>query len=132
MALAAFDATALEERAYKESLTTDLPTAVTFLLDSVGARVTAAALGLADARPLYRWRGGTSHPKEHVVEDRLRILFRVVLEVSEAYGSRVASAFLRSANPQLDDQAPLVVLADGDPAEAGPRVVAAARALLEG
>lgn len=43
-----------------------------------------------------------------------------------------ASAFLRSANPQLDDQAPLVVLADGDPAEAGPRVVAAARALLEG
>lgn len=74
-----------------------------------------AALGLADAHPLYRWRRGMIPPKERAVEDRLWILHRVAHMLDQAYGSRVASAFLRSSNPQLDDEAPLVVPADGGP-----------------
>lgn len=132
MAVTAFDPLGIEDQAYKESLTASPASAVEFLLGVLGARVTAAALGLADARPLYRWRTGEVLPKERVIEDRLRILHRVTRMVAEAYGPRVASAFLRSSNPQLDDEAPLVMLADGDPQEVQARLVAAARAFLEG
>lgn len=58
--------------------------------------MTAAALDLADARPLYRWRDGIE-PKEPAA-DRLRLLFRIGYEVERAYGPRVLSAFLRSKN----------------------------------
>lgn len=132
MATTTFDPLGIEEQAYKESLTASPAGAVEFLLGVLGARVTAAALGLADARPLYRWRQGEVLPKEQAVEDRLRILHRVTHMVNEAYGPRVASAFLRSSNPQLDDQAPLVVLADSEPQLVAARLVGAARAFLEG
>jgi hypothetical protein len=132
VAVTAFDPLGIEDQAYKESLTTSPAGAVEFLLGVLGAQVTAAALGLADARPLYRWRTGEVLPKERVIEDRLRILHRVTRMVSEAYGPRVASAFWRSSNPQLDDEAPLVILADGDPREVQARLVGAARAFLEG
>lgn len=131
MATVAFDPVALEEAAFKASLTTDAPEQTAFLLRAVGARVTSAALGLTDARPLYRWRDG-GLPKEHVVADRLRILFRIAHEVHQAYGPRVLSAFLRSANPQLGDRSPLVVLADGNPDEVEAELLAATRAFLEG
>lgn len=125
-----FDPVALEEQAYKRSNTTDVQEQATYLLEAVGARVTAAAIGLADARPLYKWRAGdVDHPRhDHVT--RLRALYRVVWAISEAYSPTVAAAFLRGSNPQLDDKAPLIVLADGEPT--GAAVVAAARAFLEG
>jgi len=63
--------------------------------------VTAAALDLADARPLYRWRDGIE-PKEQAAADRLRLLFRIGYEVERAYGPRVLSAFLRSTNRPSD------------------------------
>jgi hypothetical protein len=132
VAVTSFDPLGIEDQAYKESLTTSPAGAVEFLLGVLGAQVTAAALGLADVRPLYRWRSGEVVPKERVTEDRLRILHRVIRMVNEAYGPRVASAFLRSSNPQLDDEAPLVILADGDPREVQARLVGAARAFLEG
>lgn len=50
--------------------------------------MTAAALDLADARPLYRWRDGIE-PKEQAAADRLRLLFRIGYEVERAYGPRV-------------------------------------------
>jgi hypothetical protein len=90
-----------------------------------------AALGLADAHPLYRWRRRMILPKERAVEDRLWILHRVAHMLNQAYGSRVAAAFLRSSNPHLDDEVPLVVPADGDPQVVEARLVAAARAFLE-
>lgn len=131
MATATFDPVALEEAAFKASLTTEAPEQTAFVLDTVGARVAAAALGLTDARPLYRWRKG-SFPKEQAVADRLRILYRIVHEIHHAYGSRVVSAFLRSANPQLGDRSPLVVLADGQPGAVEAELLAATRAFLEG
>jgi hypothetical protein len=128
---ATFDPIDLEERAFKASLTLDAAAQTQFLLDSVGARVTAAAVGLADARPLYRWRDG-GQQKEHLPADRLRVLFRIGYEIHHAYGPRVLSAFLRSSNPQLGDRAPLAVLADNNPAEVEGELLAATRAFLEG
>jgi len=68
----------------------------------VGARFTAAAVGLQDVP------SPTSTPPA------------------------VATAFLRSANPQLDDTSPLLLLRAGDPDEVQKPLLAATRAFLEG
>jgi len=96
-----------EDRAFKEA-TTQSPAAMTrYLLETVGPRVTAASLGLSDARQLRRWSTGEAEPRQVLIADRLRTLFRVVFEITAVFGAATAATFLRSSNPQLDDSAPL-------------------------
>jgi hypothetical protein len=118
------------EHAYKESLNQSAMQQTTWLLDHVGPRITAAALGLADARQLKKWRIGETEPRSHQVTLRLAVLFRVAWAISSVYSDRTAALFLRSANPQLNDEAPLMVLRDGDPDVAQRRVLAATEAFL--
>jgi hypothetical protein len=59
-------------------------------------------------------------------------LFRVVRAIESVYSPMVAAAFLRSSNPQLDDEAPLAVLATHPVGKAEQAVLATARAFLEG
>lgn len=125
-----FDALEVEELAYKESLTADAQEMTRYLLGVIGARSLAVALGMADARPLYQWRDGKARPRQAETNDRLRGLYRATRMVAEAYGPNASSVFVRSSNPQLDDRSVLTVLADEVDGEA--KVVAAARALLEG
>lgn len=121
------------ERAYKESVTAQPWEQVGYLLDHIGPRFTAASLGVADARTLRRWRDDHAVPRDHDEQTRLALLFRIVHAIVDVYGqASVAAGFLRSANPQLDDEAPLVVLADGDPMEVQKALLAALRAFLEG
>jgi hypothetical protein len=54
------------------------------------------------------------------------VLFRVVKAIESIDSPTVAAAFLRSSNPQLDDEAPLVVLATQPVDEAEQAVLAAA------
>ncbi|MEU1192957.1 hypothetical protein [Streptomyces sp. NPDC005859] len=57
---------------------------MTYLVDTLGPRVTAAALGLPDARPLKRWSSGDlGGPRSEIVESWLRILYRVASAVAE-------------------------------------------------
>ncbi|MDT5343458.1 MAG: hypothetical protein QOE52_2642, partial [Mycobacterium sp.] len=56
----------------------------------------------------------------------------LVRAIESIYSPAVAAAFLRSSNPQLDDEAPLVVLATQPVDEAEQAMLAAARAFLEG
>lgn len=88
----AFNPTAIEERAFKASLTATPQEMASFLLDTVGARVAAAALALADARPLYQWRAGETVPRAHETEQRLRALFRVVHDPDDAAPRVIAAA----------------------------------------
>jgi protein gp37 len=118
------------EAAAKQAVTTTPQEQAAFLLDAVGARITTAAVGLKDARAVRGWADGKS-VKEADVEQRLQELYQVVVAISEAYSSSVAVAFLRGTNPHLGDRAPLVVLADSDPNDAGPALLKATRALIE-
>lgn len=127
------DAVQAEEDAFKSSLRTSVQEQTNFLLEHVGPRVTAAALGLADARPLNAWRtGDVGGPKSASVVERLRILYRIVHAIESVYGAATASAFLRSSNPQLDDSSPILLLRNGQPDEVEPPLLAATRAFLEG
>lgn len=130
MAQATFDPADLEERAYKESLTASVAQMSGVLLEVVGARDTAAGLGLADARPLYRWRAGDGEPKARAVDDRLRALYRIVRMLADGYGPATARVFLRSPHPELADRAPLRVLAEDD--DGVVEALAVARGFLEG
>jgi hypothetical protein len=56
-----------------------------------------------------------------------------VYAITLVYGrASVATSFLRSANPQLDDEAPLVLLASEPVDQVQRRLLAATRAFLEG
>ncbi|OBI49784.1 hypothetical protein A5707_16340 [Mycobacterium kyorinense] len=120
------------EAAYKESVLTPAWEQARHLIGSVGVRYTTAALGLRDARTVRNWVERRAEPREHDVASRLAVLFRVVKAIESIYSPTVAAAFLRSSNPQLDDEAPLVVLATQPVDEGEQAVLAAARAFLEG
>lgn len=120
------------EAAYKDSLVLPAWEQTSYLLDTIGARFTTAAVGLQDARTVRRWRDEQTDPREHDVAGRLAILYRLTRSIAAVYTPAVATAFLRSANPQLDDVSPLMLLRDGDPDEVQRPLLAAARAFLEG
>lgn len=120
------------EAAYKDSLKLDPWDQAAYLLDTIGARLTTVGVGLDDARTVRRWREESVPPREHDVAARLSILYRIARAVASVYGPSVATGFLRSANPQLDDASPLLVLREGNPDEVQRSLLAAARAFLEG
>jgi hypothetical protein len=120
------------EDAYKDSVTQPAATKASYLLETIGPRIAAAALSLADARQIKLWGTEDIEPRERDVAVRLDALYWVVRAVVGCYSPAVAARFLRSSNPQLDDEAPLVVLAGAKDPEAIRRVLTSARAFLEG
>lgn len=102
-----------------------------YLLDTLGPRYATVGLGLADARQVKAWRDFGTTPREGAVADRLILLTQVTRAISRAYSSDTAAAFLRSANPDLEDRSPLLVIADDEPLLAQTDVMRAVRAFLE-
>lgn len=100
--------------------------------DDLGQRITAVALGLSNASMLRRCKQGEVSALRGEREERLRLLFRVSRMVADAFDDETARAFLISSNPQLGDKSPVVTLSDERPPQAGPEILGAARALIEG
>lgn len=121
------------ERAYKEAATSPAWHHAGWLLENVGPRFAAAGVGVRDARTVRRWRDDATEPRDHEEQGRLQLLFRIAYAITLVYGrASVATSFLRSANPQLDDEAPLVLLAGNPVDDVQRRLLAATRAFLEG
>jgi len=117
------------EAAHKASVRTPPDEQAAFVQQVLGGRLAAACLGLKDTRTLGSWaRGGLIKAAD--AEHRLQVLFRLTYAVDDAFSPAVAAAFIRGSNPVLEDQAPLLVLADEAPSKAEPRLVAALEALL--
>ncbi len=129
----AIDFAGVWDEAHKASVTDPPGVKASYLLQTVGPRIAVAALSLSDARQVKRWAAEDElEPREHDVAARLDALYWIVRAIAGCYSPAVAARFLRSANPQLDDQAPLIVLrAATDPDEIR-RVLVATRAFLEG
>lgn len=120
-----------EAAAYRESVQHDVAHMSRWLLEHVGQRITAVALGLSDASVVRQYAVGRTRPRD-AREARLRLLYRIARTVAEAYDEETARAFLVGSNPQLGDRSPAVVIADEEPETSGGEVVGAARALVEG
>lgn len=108
-----------------------------YLLRTIGPRYATVGLGLADARQLKAWAAGENHPREHAVAERLQLLAQVVHAITALYppkgdgAANVAAAFLRGANPDLEDHAPLLVIANSSSPATQGDVLRALRAFLE-
>lgn len=120
--------------AWKQAQVDSLAQQVTRLLDSIGPRLTAVALGLRDARMLLTWQAGES-PRKPDVLHRAQVAAEVVYAVTAVYPGTVAASFLRSSQPALDGDSPLLLIRD-TPADELPalqhRLRSAVRAFLEG
>lgn len=78
-----------------------------------------AALGLKGTRTLQsRSRGGPIRGLNQ--EHRLQLLYQVTTAIEAVYSSAVAAAFLRGSDPQLEDRAPMLVIAQASRSPSGP------------
>ncbi len=121
----------VEATAYRASVRESPSAMARWLLDNLGQRITTAALGLKDASLVRRYARGDGVPSADR-EAQLRLLYRVSRMIADNYGPATAQAFLRGSNPQLDDESPLLVIAQRSVETAAGEVLGAARALLDG
>ena len=115
-----------ETRAYKESAFLSVPKIAGYVLDVVGQKIAAVALGLSDVRPIRAWQAGNEIREDN--EARLRLLYRVAKTVASIYDESTARAFLRSSSPYLADSSPVLAIAEGKESE----VIEAMRTFLDG
>jgi hypothetical protein len=105
---------------------------VSTLIDLLGARLVAYIAGVQEARAAREWASGERQLRALQAEPRLRIALQVVLLLSKTDRRDVVHAWFIGSNPELDDRSPALLLRDGDLAEVGPQVLAAARSFMIG
>jgi hypothetical protein len=101
------------------------------LRELLGARLVAYIGGVRNTRAVRDWAEGQRVPSQDE-QQRLRLALQVALLITATDDSEIAQAWFQGLNPQLDDRSPARMLRDGALSEAGPAVVAAARAFLVG
>jgi hypothetical protein len=101
------------------------------LRDLLGARLVAYIGGVQSTRAVREWAEGGRTPSQEE-QQRLRLALQVALLITAADDNEIAQAWFQGINPQLDDRSPARMLRDGTLNEAGPAVIAAARAFLVG
>jgi len=86
-----------------------MPTIVGSLQDVLGQRLVAIIAGVSDAKAVSKWaRGGRSpHPE---TDQRLRNAYQIVHLLLERESPETVRAWFVGMNPDLDDQAPAMVL----------------------
>lgn len=114
----------LGRTAHKESVVLASPAIVARLQEVLGRDVVAIITGKT-TRQVSRWASGDAKPP--LEEQRLlRDTFQVVQLLAEVDPDEVVRAWFIGMNPQLDDAAPLEVIAEGRVRD----VMAAARAFV--
>jgi hypothetical protein len=105
---------------------------VTELLGILGGRLVAYISGVTETRAVQEWAKGVRDPKDPELERRLRLVLQIAYLVAEHDSREVAQAWFQGLNPQLDDRPPAQILREGEVAEVGREVLAAARAFVVG
>ena len=101
------------------------------LRELLGARLVAYIGGVRNTRAVREWAEGARAPSEDE-QQRLRLALQVALLITQADDNEIAQAWFQGMNPQLEDRSPARLLRDADLDDAGPAVIAAARAFLVG
>ena len=117
--------------AHTRAMRASFPEVAGQLRQLLGARLVAYLGGVRETRAVHQWADDDRQPSAEV-QQRLRLALQVALPIAEADSKEIAQAWFQGLNPQLDDRSPARMLRDGDFEEAGPAVVAAARAFLVG
>lgn len=101
------------------------------LRELLGARLVAYIGGVRNTRAVREWVEGARAPSEEE-QQRLRLALQVALLITQADDKEIAQAWFQGMNPQLEDRSPARLLRDAALDDAGPAVIAAARAFLVG
>lgn len=88
-----------------------LPEMAAYLQDALGSRLTALIVGVSDARMLDDWARGAARPDANA-ERRLRDAFRITTLLLQEESPQAVRGWFLGMNPELDDRAPALVLAD--------------------
>ncbi len=119
--------TASAERAHAVTVRMSIADIARFLQDNLGQRLTARITNISDPRQVGKWALGNSAPRQDA-EDRLRAALQVFQLIQDAESLYTARAWMIGMNPQLEDEAPLTVIAEGRYKD----VMVAARAYVDG
>lgn len=98
----------------------------------LGPKLVAYIVGVVETRALQQWAEGTRAPKDPDAERRLRLAAQLAKLIAGHDNGAVAQAWFQGLNPQLDDRSPARLLREGDVADVGPKLLAAARAFVAG
>lgn len=93
----------------------------------LGDRLIAYLGRVKETRAVRGWADGSRQIAAAETIDRLRIAYRIARMICERDSPEVVQAWMQGLNPLLEDRAPALLLRDGDMAEVGPDVLAAAR-----
>jgi hypothetical protein len=114
--------------AHARAMRSEPAAVVAGLRDLLGARLVAYLGGVKETRAVRQWADGSRVVHDPTDQRRLRLAFQVAGLLVERDSPAVAQSWFQGMNPQLGDRAPARVLVEDDLDEAGPRVLAAARA----
>ncbi|MEU4175876.1 XRE family transcriptional regulator [Streptomyces sp. NPDC026589] len=119
--------TAAEARAHRDTTEQTIADIARFLQDNFSQRVTAHVAGIEDAKQVGKWCRALNAPR-YEAEVRLRTAYQIFKLIEEGENPHTARAWMIGMNPQLEDESPLQVIADGHFKDA----MAAARSYLQG
>jgi hypothetical protein len=105
----------------------DVPVLVKELRARLGARFVAYLADVRETRAVNQWADGEREIRSPETVNRLRLAYQVLQLLTVRDDDAVASAWFMGLNPELDDRSPARLLREGDLAEVGPQVLAAAR-----
>ena len=114
----------MEQAAHSLATRLELPALVRSLQDVLGQRLVAVIAGVSDAKAVGKWARGERSPHPEA-ERRLRDAFRITQILLQQESAATVRAWFIGMNPDLDDQAPALLLAEDPHA-----VVGAARNFL--
>lgn len=121
----------LDLKAFTEATRAPFPHVVKGVSGLLGPRLVAYVAGVAETRAVQQWVDG-SRPKDPETEKRLRLAAQLAKLIAGHDNDAVAQAWFQGLNPQLDDRSPARLLREGDVADVGPKLLAAARAFVAG
>ena len=114
-------------RAHRDSIRLPDDELVRELRDLLGAKLVAYLGSVKETRAVRQWAEGERRPSTDVMH-RLRSAYHVAALIHERDAAPVVQAWFMGMNPQLDDVPPARLLREGQLEDAGPSVLAAARA----
>lgn len=115
---------ATESSTYVRAVGQPISNAVANLQEVLGQRLTAVIAGTTDGKAVWQWAKGERRPHPQT-EKRLPDAYQVARLLLEREAPEVVRAWFIGMNPELDDTAPALVIAE-DPK----LVLSAARAFL--
>ena len=114
-------------KAHQDSIRLSDDVLVRDLRDLLGAKLVAYIGSVKETRAVRLWADGERKPSADVMH-RLRTAYHVAALLAERDSRAVVQAWFQGMNPQLDDVPPARLLREGQLDDAGPQVLAAARA----